>query len=262
MTPYIGYIYKYAFPNNKLYIGQTTRSVGVRFNEHLYSSTKGEGYYLHRAINKYGKENIVIDIICTVGASGLKELNDLLNKLEIFFISYYNCVAPKGYNLKPGGEVHRGYKLPKEFGEKISRKNKGHSITKEQRKKLSESLKGHKVSQETKDKISKANKGKPCPQHVREKTSKTFKGKAFSQEHKDKISKALTGRRLSSETVQKLKDSKIKAIQQYNKQGELLFTYKCIEDASKNTGISMAAIYKCACGKNKTSGGYIWRYIK
>ena len=262
MTPYIGYIYKYTFPNNKIYIGQTTRGIGVRFNEHLYSSTKGEGYYLHRAINKYGKENIIIDIICTVGAVSQKELNDLLNKLEIFFISHYNCIAPKGYNLKPGGEVHRGYKMPKEFGEKISKKNKGHSITKEQRKKLSESLKGHTVSQETRDKISKANKGRPCPQHVKETTSRTFKGKPFSQNHKDKISKALKGRIISSEAIKKMKNSKVKAVEQYNKQGELLHTYKCIEEASNITGISMAAIYKCTCGKNKTSGGYIWKYVK
>ena len=72
----------------------------------------------------------------------------------------------------------------------------------------------------------------------------------------------MKGRIISSEAIKKMKNSKVKAVEQYNKQGELLYTYKCIEEASNSTGISMAAIYKCACGKNKTSGGYIWKYVK
>lgn len=57
--------------------------------------------------------------------------------------------------------TNAGKKMPKEFGEKISKAkkgmvgtNKGVAMSEEQKRKISETLKGHKLSDETKNKIS------------------------------------------------------------------------------------------------------------
>lgn len=259
---YKGYIYKYTFPNGKLYIGQTVRKVGRRFNEHLYSSQKNKGYYLHNAINKYGKNNILISIICTVGAITKEELKDLLNKLEVFFIQYYNSRVPNGYNVTIGGNSAIGYIVSEETKKKISEANKGHTLTEEQKTHLRQSLLGHKVSEETRRKIGEANRGRKCPEYVKELTSKRFKGVPFTDEHKRKLSEAQKGRIISEETRQKIRESqKTKKLQQLSISNEVIASYSCVDEASKQTNIGKAAIYKCTSGANKTAGGFKRKYI-
>ena len=48
--------------NNKSYIGLTTRTLQERKLEHL-RHTKTENTYFHRAINEYGKDNFLWEII-------------------------------------------------------------------------------------------------------------------------------------------------------------------------------------------------------
>lgn len=50
---------------------------------------------------------------------------------------------------------------------------------------------------------------------------------------------------------------------QYSKDGELITTYRTIMEASKNTNIHYSAIREvCIRGKQKTAGGFIWRYAE
>ena len=54
---YEGYIYKVTNDvNDKVYIGQTIRTVEQRFNQHIKDSKKRDCYF-HRAMNKYGCEH-------------------------------------------------------------------------------------------------------------------------------------------------------------------------------------------------------------
>lgn len=55
-------------------------------------------------------------------------------------------------------------------------------------------------------------------------------------------------------------ETKSKPILQYNKDGELLFEYPSISEASRQSGISITAIHNCLSGRSKTSGGYLWKY--
>lgn len=62
--------------NNKIYIGQTFRSLKIRWNEHLSSGRKGKSEMLiSRAINKYGCNNFKIEQLHEV--SNEKDLNTL-----------------------------------------------------------------------------------------------------------------------------------------------------------------------------------------
>ena len=84
--------------NGKVYIGQTTRPLTVRWKQHC-NPANTNCIALHRAIQKYGKENFTveqIDVACDI---------DELNEKEIYWIKFYDSVnSEKGYNLKVGGE--------------------------------------------------------------------------------------------------------------------------------------------------------------
>ena len=94
------YIYKITnLINGKIYIGQTTRTLQQRWIEHCKPSSTN-CVLLHNAIQKYGKENFIIEKIDM--ACDLEELN----KKEIYWINYYDSAnSDKGYNLSLGGGV-------------------------------------------------------------------------------------------------------------------------------------------------------------
>ena len=90
--------------NNKIYIGQTYRSVEERWREH--QSHDNTGYTpLSRAIAKYGWNNFTKEIIDT--AISQEEANEK----ETYWIEYYHCSIAaygkeSGYNVTTGGDGH------------------------------------------------------------------------------------------------------------------------------------------------------------
>lgn len=93
----LGYIYKITNDiNNKIYIGQTSRDIDIRFNEHC-AETRGHSK-LHNAIQKYGWTHFHIEEIEQV------PLNEL-DKKEIYWINYFDSTNDKkGYNITLGGK--------------------------------------------------------------------------------------------------------------------------------------------------------------
>lgn len=80
--------------NNKVYIGQTSRNINIRLQEHSYNS--GYVSLLTRAIQKYGEENFKIESIY---------YGEDYNNKERFYIEKYNSRdTSKGYNIGVGGE--------------------------------------------------------------------------------------------------------------------------------------------------------------
>lgn len=53
---------------------------------------------------------------------------------------------------------------------------------------------------------------------------------------------------------------KSKPIQQFNKDGELLFEYSSISEASRILGINRSNISACCLGKRNIAGGFVWKY--
>lgn len=95
----MGYIYKIVNnKNNKIYIGQTIKSIQERFRIHITASKliKNNNIPLYQAFKKYGLENFKILLI--------EECDKLeLNNREQYWINYYNSYN-KGYNATLGGK--------------------------------------------------------------------------------------------------------------------------------------------------------------
>ena len=165
--------------NGKKYIGQTVKSLKVRKRNHL-SVAKFHKYnsYFHRALIKYGEEAFDWKIL----HDGVENI-DNLNKLEAYYISYYDTYGKGGYNLTLGGSGRVGIKVSTETRHKLSLANIGKNNPNY----------GKKCSIETRKKMSIANSGKNHPQY----------GKERSAETKLKLSEAGKGRTTSAETRKK-----------------------------------------------------------
>lgn len=110
------YIYKYTnVINNKVYIGQTI-NIRRRKREHVLDSSKKDKTKFHNAINKYGIENFLFEIICICFC------DDEANKMEQYFISKYNSFC-FGYNMTIGGNNYSG-KLHPSYGKKHKEETK------------------------------------------------------------------------------------------------------------------------------------------
>ena len=97
----MGYIYKIVNDiNDKMYIGQTSRSIQERWKEHLKESNSARSNHpIYRAMRKYGNEHFSIEEIEQVD-------NDLLNQREQYWIEEYNSYN-SGYNATLGGDGKR-----------------------------------------------------------------------------------------------------------------------------------------------------------
>lgn len=94
-----GYIYKISNSiNDKVYIGQTTKTINERFKEHLRncSQKSKKSIHLYLAMNKYGKDKFYIEQIDF--AKDQKELDEK----ECYWIKFYDSINC-GYNMIDGG---------------------------------------------------------------------------------------------------------------------------------------------------------------
>ena len=144
-------IYKYISPSNKVYIGQTCRTLEQRANH-------GKGYihskYFYQAIQKYGWENFKVIIL-------KRDLTlEEANFWETYYIKYYKSNDRKyGYNISLGGDNHA---MSKESKQKLSQRMKNNNPMKnpEISKKVREKNKGRKMSEQSRQNISNGHKKK------------------------------------------------------------------------------------------------------
>lgn len=85
--------------NGKIYIGQTSRTLNQRMSEHLANNRTS---YFDRALKKYGIHNFKIEVIADA------KTKQELDEKEKYFIKYYKCKIPSGYNMTDGGEGQLG----------------------------------------------------------------------------------------------------------------------------------------------------------
>ena len=76
------------------YVGQT-----VNLKRRIYQHRTGD-QFIDTAIQRDGWENFTLDILAVCNSK------EELNEKEVFYIAYYNCKFPNGYNLTDGGECN------------------------------------------------------------------------------------------------------------------------------------------------------------
>jgi group I intron endonuclease len=109
---------------NKIYVGQTTKTLKQRWGKHIRSanSKSEKRSYLHNSISKHGKENFKIELIeyC--------ENEIILNEREKYYISKLCSQDPKiGYNILSGGNA--GSSPNKEHRDKMRTLAKNYLLT-------------------------------------------------------------------------------------------------------------------------------------
>lgn len=97
--------------NGKTYIGQTSRKLSTRLACHKKAKT-----YFGSSLRKYGIENFHIEVL------DYSKTRLELNEKEEYYISFYNCVAPNGYNIHLGGSAKN---MSEHTKKKLSNQRKG-----------------------------------------------------------------------------------------------------------------------------------------
>ena len=211
----MGVIYKITNKlNGKIYIGQTARTLEERMKEHRWSNE----LYIDRAIRKYGINAFEVSVVeeCTD--------SDELNERERYWIAFYNCKKPNGYNMTDGGDGGAG----------------------------------HVVSEEAKNKISKFHKGRKKSEKTCKKISESKTGHSLSKNHRNKIGETGRGRIASSKTrVQMSASCKNKRAVVCIETGEI---FESIAAAAKWVNMSRSSISDVIYGRSKSAGGYHWKF--
>ena len=206
--------------------------------EHLNRKVHPNKYLLN-VVTKYGISNFLFEIL----EECIEE--NLLEK-EAFYIE---SLKPK-YNLMPascGRIVHS-----EETKKKISMKLKS-KVDDSFRKRMSETNKGRKMSEESKLAISNANKGR----------KKIWKSGIHPSVGKPSHFRGKTG--ASSPSYGKKGKLSIfsKKIYQLDKDSlEIIKIWDSLTEACEGVGIkSKTDLARCATGRQKTAGGFKWKYV-
>lgn len=230
---YEGYIYCiYNKLNSCSYIGQTTRTIEIRFKSH---KTKSKD--INRSIHLYSDARIfgwdIFDIfeVEKIDANTLPELKKLLDEKEIFYITKYNTLYPNGYNISKGG-----WMLPNTFDTcKVYKFDLDGNLLQEYQS-MADAAENNNLSQ--------ADISNCC----NNKRVSTVGGFYWSKNKIFKKPKIATHK---------------KRIIMMDLNGSILREFDSITDAAIilfGNKKKHSAISKCLTGKTKTALGYVWRY--
>ncbi len=249
--PIIG-IYKITSPSGKIYIGQSINIQNTRYRRYELIHCKQQPK-IYNSLIKYGFEAHDFDIIqeCPIN-----ELNQWETHWKIYYLSQVqgNWQQVLFCDLYDKGMGPRS----EETKRKIGLANKGRKFP----------GRASNQSIETRNKRSKSTKGKSKPPEFGINHSLKMKGVKKSEEHKDKISKAKKGQIYNIDKNKinghknKPKDIRfIKSISrpiiQYDLNMNPIREWFGITEAGK---YFKGDIHSCCKGRQKTAGGYIWKY--
>ena len=199
--------------SGKVYIGQS-KHLKRRLSEHRGCESKenhkGSQSVIRRAIKKYGFDAFDFEIVLYC------EEGEYMDLMETKLIQFYDCMVPKGYNVRDGGNK---IFISEEGRKKISKANSGRILTEEHKKKLSESGKKYNLNNPRNGdwckKLSVSMSGKSKSDDTKKKMSehrkefiknnpdscKNFLGKKHSEETKQKMREAHMKRKMNQENV-------------------------------------------------------------
>ena len=292
---YEGYIYKIVNDvNDKIYIGQTRTTIKTRFNQHKSDAKRGnaDNSLLHNAMIKYGIDHFYVEEIIKYENKDKQILIDILNDKECFYISFFNSIRPKGYNISKGGG---GNSNPEIYvGVDVYDLNCNY-ITSYENASIASSETGvgedairrcymH-CSQRAGNYIfTRIGELPIAPTSILKRVEQYTldyniclnvydNAKIASIEtgiNHQNIINCCNGKRYASaggfrwkyegeETISNNISVQQTPVDMYTKEMEYIKSFKSINDACKETNISQSSISMVISNKNKTAGGYIWR---
>lgn len=233
-------IYKIINPKGKIYIGQ---SINIEKRWKYYSSQYhnklDKQNKLFNSFKKYSVENHLFEIIekCDIPS---------LNEREIFWGKFYKCIEPDlGLNLR---ELGKQGQWTEEAKLKLSKAQKGklrHTL--ESKAKISTALTGTKYTEEQKKRCSENSGMRNKIDH----TGGSKKGWTRTTESKNNISAAKLG---------KPNNKDLRSIYQLDLLGNILNEFKGATKAQFSTGIRRDSIGNVLKKRQKSAGGFVWKY--
>lgn len=282
----MGYIYKITNTvNGKLYIGKTKYTVESRYSQHCFEVDRNIiKYPLYSAMRKYGKDKFVVEIIEKI------DDENTLNEREKYWISYYDTYIKhgKGYNCTLGGEGNATINSNQIFklwdlGLSIQEIS---AITEHDRsniRKILQSYNNYSVEKALKRGCTYQARSllNPIDQYdiygnyLRTFSSEKEASQKIGISYKS-LNQAVNGKTKTAGGFQWRKHNDNnnqvniitstycnKQIYQIDKNtNQIIALYKNAADASRLTNISSACIRNVCHNKNKTAGGYIWKYVE
>lgn len=212
--------------------------VGIGTMTRAYSN-HGRNKFWHRTVKKYGYDvEIVMQNISWQQAC----------QIEILLIAQYgrrDLDEGTLVNLTDGGDGTFGYKYTDEQRKAITLYRTGTHRTEETKMKMSKAAMGNTV-----------NKGVKKSDEHRRKISEAHKKLNENPDFRKVKSDALKGYKQSEEHA----SVRRKPVVQYTKDGVKLKVWKSLQEASDQLGIQRCCIGDTANGRQKSAGGYIWKY--
>ena len=234
-------------------------------------------------IKEYKSNNSLYGYNITSGGQNYVMAESTKEKLSAIFTGRKHSEETK----KKMSKSHIGKKHAEEEKRKISEAQKGEKgnnygkkMSEETKRKISESSKGKEKSLETREKLSMVNKGKRMSDKTKKILSEQRKGIPLKESTKEKLkeyykthSNPMYGKHHTEETKEKIRNTKLgkkKALESRLNDGRNI-KVKCVETdviypsisiASEKTSIGATGIIRCCKGKQKTTGGYHWEYVK
>lgn len=205
--------------NKKIYIGQSIE-IEKRWKKHL--STK-DNFLIHKAIQKYGKNNFNFSILeeCDINS---------LDERECYWINYYNSIVPNGYNMISGGSNGAGLA-------------KGIKV-------VQYSLQGEYI-QEYDSALQASNLTGIDHWSICACCRKEYKHSGGFQWRYI----------FDKEEVKPLSIRTNFTVQQIDKEtNEIIAEFSSLAEATKLTGVASSTICNVCNGKGKTAGGFKWKY--
>lgn len=219
---------------------------------------------LYNSLLKHGFENHTFDILEVINIKLDRQgILDILNELEVKYITQFNCIRPHGLNIRTGG------------GQSL--------LSEESKNKIAEWHKGTHLHSDTKKKIQAYRKnktyneifGKEKAESIRKNMSNARRGEKKTKEHRKHIGDSHRGdknynfgKHASPETIKKMKEARSKRdmsflrkpIDKYSLNNEFICTYSSITDATKDVKAGSWDISNTCNGRQKSCRGFIWKY--
>lgn len=230
--------------NNKVYIGQTIRTLNERINEHRrdFRINKSTNQYLLNAFNKYGWDNFEFTIIDT--AKTIEELNEK----EVFYIDQYKSNNRAfGYNIESGGKNS----IPS--AETLLKMSIAHSGTIQNKNWVENRI--HKAGSEDAKKYGKS-KTEEEKAYLSKNSPKFWLNKSCDEETKRKISetKLKQGFSLLQKEINNKKVYKINS-----NSNKIISIFESTIEAGKFENVHQSTISRW-CSKNKIIDNILWTY--